>query len=600
MSTDGCGKVGLAVASPLIAGVGVGVLIGQGMMLCGDLMVEYINNKIKEQEKQYTDMYEAARMSTLSQVDQLRGRLSTQREYAGIATTHSSAELSLAEQETLRWSVAQARAALTDVNNQRRSIRVLEREALATQLKFDLEFHRTILPPKIIQQAERALNDSAEALRDAIAAVEKAHQANIAAQSQEIAERRQVQYMLQIVTNQLNSIDTMLQESGSPYQPEFLERRHTIEALVITANTHSETDIPEAMRLATEAQRVTRNLSNMVSTYLFDAWNSIHSQVNTLLGTLTTLQKMIEETRFIEMGDTQQLKDLTQRISTAYNDAQSTGQSSSLDVQHRLTVLAERVGLLKQDVFIAVEMYQQRSIAETIATTLAEIGFQAVTEDQAVLQDNGDVIHIAMTHKGTTSDGERDDRLVTFDVSRGGDVNYDFSGYTGDACVSEAERIFTAFRGRGVYLLNPESVEYLQKRYPDGVTSRMLNQSRFQLQPAKNKVQAELAERIATVLKQMQYHNIQQSASGGCIELEAFNGSIGYHVVLTPEGTMQVFKDTDHTNVSTDLHDPVVAEAQQVIEQVEQQEIQAQKVEIPGSKQQKKRSQQQTRRMLEN
>ena len=603
MSTEGCGKAGIAVASPVIAGIGVGILIGQGIMLGIDAVEKFIEEADKKRKEGYQALQAAARQSDRSQVDQIRGRLSTIMQEAGIGGTRAAVELSLAEQEALQWSIAQARTAIADAGNQHLAARTVERKSLAAQLKFDLEFNRTILPATIIEQAERAIGGNAESLREAIASLARTRKENDATQARDVAERREVEYILQVVSNQLTSISTMLLEAGGPAQVEFIERQQTIAALISAASADSETDVTEAMRLATEAQRVTRSLSDMVSAYLFEAWNSLHSQINSALGTLTTLRKMVEEAQLLNMADAQELASLTQRISSAYNDAQAIGQSPSLDSRQRLTMLAQRIKLLKQDVFTVASTYQQHSIAETIATTLTELGFQSVTGDQPVLQDNGDVIHIAMARKGLTTDGERDDRLVSFDISRGGDVNYDFSGYTGNTCVTEAIKVFTALRANGLYLLDPAASESLQKRYPGGISARMLNQSDYLLQPAKNKTQAELAERISTVLKRMQYHNIHQSAVGGSIELEAFNGSIGYHIVLAPEGTMQVLKDTDqtsYTDVSSDPSDPIVAEAQQTLEQrsIEEQAVDA--TNAAGLKQQKIKPQRQSRRMLEN
>src|SRR5579872_6490143 len=146
MSTEGCGKAGLAMASPIIAGVGVGVLLGQGIMWCGDQMVAYIERK----EQEYADLLEEAKNSSRKNVDQLRSRLFTKMKQIAIDDTGADAELSLAKQETLLWSMTQARAALADTDNQRDTVQTVERRSLTAQLKFDLEFHRAILPPALI------------------------------------------------------------------------------------------------------------------------------------------------------------------------------------------------------------------------------------------------------------------------------------------------------------------------------------------------------------------------------------------------------------------------------------------------------------------
>jgi hypothetical protein len=121
-------------------------------------------------------------------------------------------------------------------------------------------------------------------------------------------------------------------------------------------------------------------------------------------------------------------------------------------------------------------------------------------------------------------------------------------------------------------------VDQLQATTAKGqrITPEMLDKPEFQHHPVKNKMQAELAERIHAVLERMNYNTIMEQVVGGCIEMEAFNGPVGYRVVLTPEGSMQVYKDAEmnEIDVAFDKEDPVVAEALQVREQQKYEEEQ--------------------------
>src|SRR5205085_2639517 len=104
-------------------------------------------------------------------------------------------------------------------------------------------------------------------------------------------------------------------------------------------------------------------------------------------------------------------------------------------------------------------------------------------------------------------------------------------------------------RARGVYLLEPEVAEKLYADHPKGLTRQVLDRAQHYPHPIRNKIQTELADRLQQVLRRMQYDNVQVRSMGGCIELDAFNGSIGYHVILEPEGSVQVYKDAQHSDV---------------------------------------------------
>lgn len=71
--------------------------------------------------------------------------------------------------------------------------------------------------------------------------------------------------------------------------------------------------------------------------------------------------------------------------------------------------------------------------------------------------------------------------------------------------------------------------------------------------------QARLAERLLDVIRRMGFSNISHSATGGYVDIEGFNGPVGYRVVLPPHGQAEV--NRDGVDVSADYRDPVAAEA---------------------------------------
>ncbi|MGH2481737.1 MAG: hypothetical protein ACRDHW_18960, partial [Ktedonobacteraceae bacterium] len=93
------------------------------------------------------------------------------------------------------------------------------------------------------------------------------------------------------------------------------------------------------------------------------------------------------------------------------------------------------------------------------------------------------------------------------------------------------------------------------------------------------------------VLQKMGYPTIQQRTIGGSIELEAFKGQLGYRVVLAPDGEVRILKDAQSNDVSNDARDPLVVEAQQIIQQTQEIEEEAfeKKRHRPAASQRKKR-----------
>jgi hypothetical protein len=187
---------------------------------------------------------------------------------------------------------------------------------------------------------------------------------------------------------------------------------------------------------------------------------------------------------------------------------------------------------------------------------------------------------------------QRDEKVVAFDVSPDGKINYDFSGYVGDTCISEAKRIFDALREKGIFIVDDRAVDELLQTSTENITANLLQQERLHPHIVKNKSQAELADSLRRVLEKMEYPQVHQNSIGGAIELEAFKGPIGYRVILPPDGSAQVLKNASQKDVSNDLQDPVTREAQltgQQEAQKREQEAQRRAQEVQKRAQEKKR-----------
>jgi hypothetical protein len=572
MSTEGNAQVCLVAF--LEAGAQAGVLLEKGAVWLGDQLI----NNYKAKCQQWTDLYEAVRAESRSQVDQVNGYLTTQLMHLAAPHAQQSGSTTQVrkrlEQQKLREAITQARRAIDDGKQAAYMQVEIERALRYARLSSAIETGRGILAKDVITRAEGALSGSVEVMQQASDELEASWQQVTTTQAQE-KKRRQARQALQTVSRQLASLAELVQEAPATYRMTFATQQKTIQAMSEASNQVLEQQPGEAFRLATEAQQRTQSLSTTVSEHVLGVWDTIRSEINTLQGSLTTLKNLLSEASSINLTGTQEIGDLNSHINATHDELEELVEYSLADVDEQLPLLRERVTLLKQDVFTLVQTQQQRSIAQTITTTLAELGFQSLDGGEPTLKENGEMLRIGTMRSSQRPDTGRDDRVVSFDIGRDGAIAYDFSGYTGEACLQEAETIFAGFQQKGLFLLDKRAAQHLHDYPVERITPELLNQRHLQPHLSVNKVQAELAERIHTVLQQMQYQNVRQQAIGGCIELEAFNGTVGYRVVLSPEGSAQIFKDGKHLNLSPGTTDPIVTETQHVQGQQEQAQIES-------------------------
>jgi hypothetical protein len=573
MSTEGAGAVviGAAIAAPIalaaFVAVGAGILVAQGVMWCGKKMEENYNNACKE----WTDLYEAAQAKSRANVDDIPMLLAGQAERiaaysASLSLNPATVESSdTVAQKALVDSMAKVRRALENTQDTLQVQADTERELLVYRLKSEIEASRGILPSEKIALAEAALQGSSTEIQNALNMLQLAWKTITNVQAMSTHQDRRVRQLLHEVTAQLTAIDTMLRNAGRSQA--YTTRKQDIANRLREAENVLDTHPADALALAEDAQKAARALARTVSVETLSAWDQTRRKVLTLQGTLETLAKMTREAVTLKLIEAQQAGDITRRISVAQSEARTLVQGASATTPQRLLLLNERVELLKEDVFRVMKTKQQNMIAQTVATTLGELGFQAALEGETMVQENGDMLRVVVARSGGTPNFKQDDKVVSFDISRNGDLSYDFSGYIGDTCLSEAKEIFAALRVKGVFILDSSVQEMLSKLPAESITADTLREAKYSLEFVKNKTQTELAERLKQVLEQMNFANIEQSVIGGCIDLEAFNGSIGYHVILPPDGSAQVFKN--HKDISSDKGDRVVARALELFREPE-------------------------------
>lgn len=575
MSTAGGAEV---VAAPILivggvavvavgAVVGAGVLIGRGLVWCGKKLEENYQHACQEQ----TNLVERARAENMANVQEMGNYLADQLDCmstsayltVNLATPQSSGA---EEPKRIAEAIARTRKAITGatVVQQRGTT---EQELLALQLQAEIQAGRGILPSEHIAAAEVALHGSSTAKKQALITLQADWQSVTEERALRNRHISQTQQILQKVALQLSTVETMSLDLKGGRAHFYTEQQQAIEAMIREVRRLIDIHPATALKNANEAQQAARDLVNAVSDEMMTSWNSTRKEINVLRGTLDTLAKMVQEATAIQLIDPKQSQGLTERITKAQKDAQALAQGDVATGARHITRLKERVALLKDDVFTRVKTSQQRSVAQIVATTLAELGFRSSNGEQPVLKQNGDIVRIEAITVKEASKTRRDEKMISFDVSPDGAVAYDFSGYAGDSCVHDAKRVFDALRAKGLFILDAQGSKVLQQLPTTTVSAETLREERFEPSITKNKTQAELAEALKRILVRMNYTQVQQSVIGGSIELEAFNGKVGYRVVLPPDGSVRVLKDAQRTDISSNAHDPVVGEAKRIIEQ---------------------------------
>lgn len=564
----GGAAVAALVALPAIAAVGATILAVRGVMWCGRKLEENYQHACQA----WTDLRERARTEQLGNVEQMGEYLAEQLYLTtGAFVADDQARLAAAatQKQQLEEAFAHTRRMLADARQQAQPQAHSGRSKLALQLRAEIQVARDVVAAGEIARAQAALKGTPQEIQQALQRL-RAAWSNASTAGDE--QRRLVQLARQAlgaVDALLTAIDALRQQTQGSLHLATAARQSSIVALVREA----EADLPIQPALAYEkasaAEQEARQLMEAISGQTVAVWNEQQREVSTLRGMLASLAQMMQEAGAVQLLAIDREGGLSERIRRTDERLAALVQSGALLTASQQTRLRGSVELLQREVFALIGSAQQHSLATTIAQTLGGLGFRSGDGGPPALKQQGDTVHVQVV-RPPESAGQRDEKVIAFDIGPAGAVAYDFSGYVGDSCVSDARQVFAALREKGVFLLDEQASVQLRRVPGEQVTPEVLRDERFAPQPVRNKTQAELASTLLTVLQKMGYRTIEQRTVGGSIELEAFQGQLGYRVVLSPDGEARILKDAGRTDVSADASDPLAARALQITQQAEE------------------------------
>jgi hypothetical protein len=542
--------------------VGAGILIAQGIMWCGQKMEENVQRAEQEWRAQQQAAYAASRAN----IEDIPGFIAGQAER--IAAVGSSLALDLPSaalsapgsnpemQAHIHSALAQVRTALADAHSVAHLQRETERETLASRLRAEIAASHGLLPAGLLSQSEAALQATPQEMSAALHNLQAAWRAISDGQMLALRQQRQARLLLRRVAWQLLTAETMLQNAGTATSALYNTHTQEIAKRIAAAQRLVESDVPAALERASDIGQAVRGLLQMIAAETQREWEQARRQASSWLGTLDTLMSMLQDASTLKLLAQAQISELQGRIRRLRGSVDQALKQGSPALAEQTVLLEQQIARLKAEVFRLVKTKQQQQIAETVATTLGELGFEASSGGAPIVQNNGKDVSIIATRAGQTPGFQRDDKVVSFTLSQEGAISYDFSGYVGESCLSAARDIFSALQAKGIFLLDDDALQVLNRLPAARQTPQTLSQARLQPRLAQNKAQAHLAAQLKEIFGQMNFTTVRESVVGGHIDIEAFNGEIGYHVILPPTGPAEVFKD--HVDVSHHREDEIV------------------------------------------
>ncbi|HEY1388505.1 MAG TPA: hypothetical protein VGF38_08170 [Ktedonobacterales bacterium] len=240
------------------------------------------------------------------------------------------------------------------------------------------------------------------------------------------------------------------------------------------------------------------------------------------------------------------LSDALDALKTRAEQIEATGTMREIDD------LATAVADQERKIIDPIKKTQQRQLASIIQATLAEQGF---AQDPMAKPRPGDTLAVVGARQQLTQEGAADQRRVTFEVSPDCAISYDFSGYVGESCLVDAERIFTALAQKGIYIVSDEDMAKLRER-AESTSNLLRDAGDMVVKPVMNKRQAVLASRILEVLQGMGYQIINRETIGDTVYFDASHDGLGFFsVAVDGEGDARIFTDRDHTQRITAYSD---------------------------------------------
>ncbi len=561
----------MVAGSPLVAAVGAGIMVTDGIIWVDESIENYAQKYAREygQAREQSETYARANQQYHSQF--LSSQLAAQATaslYEGVVRPGTPRQRYAQQQpQVLQQGIMRAQAALADVKNSPGSPAELERQRLHYALKYAIFAVSSILPVPLIQEAIAALDGSPERLEEMLARLQAARQQyNARLSAQELA-RLQLEELLAQTQAQLETIAQVLPELSAEQQARFAQQFRAIQSILPGASAQG-LQTTEALENAQRAQNGSRALIEAVSNAFLEERISLNSLINQQLGVLETLSEMLKEAGRGPVKERREWRELADQIQELHYHMQSLLEQPLSQAEQQFTQQNRRLSLLKEQTFTLIETLQQQVIADTIAETLQELHFQATPGDQGLIRARDTLLRVVASPSKQSAQNKRDDRVVTFEIARNGDITYDFVGYTGDSCLTEAETIFAALREKGLHILDQNVARRMREAVARGqrVDAQMLQRPEYQHHPLSNKLQAQMAERLLSALGKMQFEHIEQQVVGGVIELDAFNGDVGYHAQIRAEGTVEVTRNEgeEEVKIEADSYDPLAIEARQV------------------------------------
>lgn len=579
--------VGVGVGAIALGGmvvVGGAILIGRGLVWCGQKLEENYQNACQD----WTNQVDRARAENMRNVQEMGGYLADQLDCLAVSTAltttsggGSQAGMLAEQEQQLQAAFARTQQILADGQRLTQNHAETRQNLVSYRLQTEIAAAQGLLPAQEISRAQAALDKTPAEMQQALIQLQAAWGKVTSKESTLKRAILQTQQILQTVDVQLTAIDALQRNESGSSQPIFIAQQTSVERLAQEAKDLLSADQPVlALDKARAAEQATRQLMEIISSEMVTAWSQRQKELNTLRGMLTSLDNMLQEAQVAQLLNVEQVKDLTARVQKDRAGMDALLENGTPLTPQQFARLKVRVDLLKQEVFALVETTQQRNVAQVVATTLIELGFRAGDGKEQLFKQQGKTIHIQAVARAE-DEALRNEKIVSFDIAPDGAIFYDFSGYVGDSCIAEGQRIFAALRQKGIFILDDRGSAALQRLSDESITVETLQEERFAPTVVRNKTQAELAESLLRILQKMGYPVVQERTIGGSIELEAFKGEVGYRVVLSPDGEARILKDAQHTDVSVNALDPLAAEVQRInqkAQETEEQEDQEEKL----------------------
>lgn len=538
MSTQGAGVaslVGVLAAGAAVVVIGAGVLCVNGVMWCGEKLEEHYQQALREWAELRQRAYDEQRRKVEGQLSHYARMMSV-----GVSTlpSHTTVNQHVGERPN-NAELARAAQAFQAALASTPPPGAIERQELVAALQREIASGRGTLPAQAVRAAEQALNGNAATVQQALTNLRAAWVAVQDERLQREHQANQMRWQIVDAANQLQAIRAMSIQNGIASSPQ--QEAALAQMLSEAEQRLNAGDLPGAQVLAQQSQDQITGLLRAVASAVATGWADVQGALAALQGKLDALHRILVDAKELKLADAKSLEALEADIATEQREVTSLAGQNRVSNPRELAILRAKVEVTERNVFAATKQGQQRQLATAVAETLSELGYHGPTGQTPTAQTHGGMAHIdAVPASERTA---RTGRRVTFDVSLEGEVVYDFQGYVGTTCEDDAREIFAALRKRGIILHDRYSGEEIQEA-------------------AQNKRQARLYERLKSVLQNMHFTNIQETFASGIIELEAFNGDVGYRVTLAPDEEERPEVLRNHQNVSADMRDPIVAAIQ--------------------------------------